>query len=199
MKKFLFYLCLVCIILAFKGCIGPLQTNYVETIGYAYVLSPQDSFKIRFYNLKGYPTDTIFSPSNYLEVCPWYPEQSEDIPHSEEKHELHVKKLTNKSESIVIEGYHIYINDTLWGYNSFTDPADSIAYFWNWDKLARDTVIIRIKQCPYKLADVIEQLSLHYPDLIHRLNDTEEHNFSNYQIIRDIKQTPRIYLPKKPK
>lgn len=199
MKKKLFYLCLVCIILAFQGCVGPIQTNYVETIGYAYVLSPQDSFKIRFYNLKGYPTDTIFSPSNYLEVCPWYPEQSEDIPHSEEKHELHVRKLTNYDESIVIEGGEIYINDECWYYSDMQDPADSLLIYWNLDSLRYDTVIIHPNKCPYEVTDVIEQLSLHYPDLVHRLNDTEEHNFSNYQLNKDNKNSPRIYLPENPK
>ena len=201
MKKVLFYVYLIGAVFAFHGCpiIGPIQNNAVLVTGSAYIYSPKDSVSVRYYDLEELPHYNIFSPSNYFRQQEWYPEQSEDIPHSEEKHELHVRKLTNYDESIVIEGRDIYINDERWYYGDMQDPADSLFIAWNRDSLRYDTIIIHRNKCPYKVDDIIEQLSLHYPDLIHRLNDMEEHNFSNYQLNKDNKNSPRIYLPENPK
>ena len=201
MKKVLFYVYLIGAVFAFHGCpIGPIQNNTVLVTGCAHIYSPKDSVSVRYYDAAGLPHYNIFSPSNYFRQQEWYPEQSEDIPHSEEKHELHVRKLTNYDESIVIEGGEIYINDECWYYSDMQDPADSLLIYWNLDSLRYDTVIIHPNKCPYEVTDVIEQLSLHYPDLVHRLNDTEEHNFSNYQLnCTNNKNSPRIYLPENPK
>jgi hypothetical protein len=197
MKKVLFYICLISFVFTFQGCpdVGPNQEHYDPQWGAVAILSPQDSVYVRYYDSAELPHEMVLSPSSYLQQAVWYAEYDKDVLHSEEIHELHVRKLTNNDESIVIEGDRIYINDTLWGYESFYDPADSIVIDWDWGSLSYDTTIVHYEQCPYELSDVIEQLSLHYPDLVHRLNDTVEHNFSNHQIIRDRKNWPRIYLP----
>ena len=201
MKKVLFYLCLVGIVFILQGCPligpGPMQDRYDPQLGMAFILSLKDSVYTRFYDAAELPHDTTFPPSIYLNGVTWYAEYSDEIPHSAEKHELHIRKLTNNEECIVIEGDAVYINDTLWSLQTFNDPADSIRIYWNWDSFSYDTVIVHNKQCPYELSDVIEQLSMHYPNLVHRLNDTVEHNFSNHQIVGDRKNWPRIYLPTK--
>jgi hypothetical protein len=202
MKKVLFYLCLVGIVFILQGCpflgAGPMQGHYDPVIGCASIFSPLDSVYVRSYDAAELPHEETLPPSNYLIGVSWYAEYSEDIPHSTEKHELHVRKLTNNEECIVIEGYGVYVNDTAWSLQTnFKDPADSIITYWNWDSLSYDTVIVHYKQCPYELSDVIEQLSMHYPNLVHGLNDTVEHNFSNHQIVGDRKNWPRIYLPTK--
>ena len=203
MKKVLFYVCLIGIVFTFQGCPligpGPMQDRYDPVIGCAYIYSPKDSVYVRYYDIAECPYDKTFSPSDYFYQQEWYPEQEADVLHSGEKHELHVRKLTNNGESIVIEGRGIYINDECWYYDSMMDPADSIRVFWNLDSLRYDTVIFhRQYVCPYKVVDVIEQLSLHYPDLVHRLNDTIEHNFNNHLLNTSNHTTyPRIYLPTK--
>ena len=205
MQKKIFYLCLVGIAFVFQGCPGSInqpQTSVDRTTGFTFVLSPQDSIKVRYYDFVEQPHTKIFAPSNYLNIVTWAPEQRKwdpdkgtiHTPHDEEKHELHLRKLTNYEETIVIEGCGVFINDTYWDYASFRDPADTIRLFWNFETHKQDTVIIPIKPCPYKLEDIIEQLELHYPDIVHRLNDTIEHNFSNY-LVSQPKEILHINLP----
>ena len=199
MKKFLFYMCLIGIVFTFQGCpyMSPIQNHTdPQPPGMTSIFSPQDSVYVRSYDAEGLPHEMVFPPSIYQNGVSWWYEYSDDIPHSTEKHELHVRKLTNYEESIVIEGDAVYINDTLWSLQTgFADPADSIKIEWNWITQKYDTLKRHYKPCPYELSDVIEQLSLHYPDLVHRLNDTVEHNFSNHQIVSDRENWPRIYLP----
>lgn len=93
----------------------------------------------------------------------------------------------------MIESPRIYINDELVSLSSFTDPADTILDVVNVFGQV-ETIVIKKQQVPYKLADVISKLEKSYPNLIHRINDSDTHNFSNYQVSITNSLFPIIYI-----
>lgn len=198
MKKQLSFLPIIILALTMQGCpssINEPQNHYESRTGEAYILSTKDTVKVKHYDSKEYPhTDTLY-PLDYLQHVIWYAEPHDSIEHSVETHELHVQKLTTHAEIIVIEGSPLYINDELWSLDSFTDPSDTIDILVN--AFGEQQQIVRHKRpAPYELVDVIEQLELHYPNLVHHVNDTEKHNFSNYQVSMVKSLYPKIYIDK---
>ena len=198
MNKQLLFLPIIILALTMQGCpssINEPQDHYESSTACAYILSPKDTIKVRSYDSKENPKENTLYPSDYLQQTTWYSGARDGVKHSVEKHELHVKKLTSNAEVVVIEGMKLYINDELWGFTSFIDPSDTIQEWVNAFG-EKQQIVVHIQPAPYELADVIEQLELHYPSLVHRLNDTEEHNFNNYQATLDVSSFPKIYIDK---
>ena len=217
MKKSIYYICLIAAILCLQGCpyIGPNdpenpkgqtegmgnnQTCNNTIFGQAYLLSPSDSVSTRYY-LEAYSQNYTISPSNYLQEMIWtavasdYDSPVTSQPYDAEKNQLHIKKLTNYSEAIVLECGVIYINDERWPLSNFRDPSDTIIIEKN--ALGKqDTIRQHFKIPPYDLQKVIEQLELNYPELVHRINDTTTHHFKNYEVSRNPSLFPKIYLQK---
>lgn len=179
MKKIVFYVSLACVLaLTLQSC--PIAQS--PTDAHTFIVSPEDSVEYRYYhnNDKKSPTSKTLAPSIYPQGMIWIADVWNKQYKQDEYHELHVRKLTNNAEAIVIEGSEVFINDSLCQYEDFKDPADTLYG----------------PALPYALEDVIEQLELHYPNLVHRINDTEEHHFSNYKVSVDRSLMPRITLPK---
>lgn len=195
MKKLFEILSLICIAAILQGC--PTTSTNTKW-GVAYVLTASDTAEVYYSNVAGGRMSRDLFPSAYLQQIIWYPEQHNSVKHSEEKHELHLRKMTNNSEAVVIEAEAIYINDVLYDLSGYYDPADSVQM--GIDALGQTYTIITHKptQPPYDLADVIDELEKTYPDVVHRVNDTEWHNYKNYKY-----STPttygleelKIYLP----
>lgn len=191
MKKVLFIISIVCVALTMQSCPGSIggyepHGDYNVKVGVASILTSQDTIDVK----DNIELRTLY-PSNYLQPCLWFPERNSFTG----VHELHVQKLSNNGESIVIEGDGIYINDELVPFSCFTDPSDTIFQIVNaFGKT--ETIVIKKCQVPYELTDVINQLEINYPHLVHHINDMEDHHFNSYRINKD-ELFPRIYIDEK--
>lgn len=108
MKKLFEILSLFFVAAILQGC-PTTKTN--TRWGVAYVLTASDTAEVYYSNVAGDRMSCDLFPSAYLQQVLWYPEQDNSIEHSEEKHELHLRKMSNNSESVVIEAEAVYIND----------------------------------------------------------------------------------------
>lgn len=191
MKKYTLYVGLIMITLAMQSC--PISQNN-DKVGCAFLISPQDIVDVRSYDLLEDVEYHTYYACDYPQQMSWTPEQSEKTPHSVELHELHIRKRTNKSESIVIEGYGLYINDEYWTYLNFSDIPDRTREIIDPYTGEVQTLDIHFERSPYDLEDVIKELDKNYPELVHRINDTEEHSFKHYEVSHYRNAIPRITI-----
>ncbi len=106
------------------ACDAVTPNNYGEERGNAFVYSQNDTIITRSYHhIGGRIIELCLPPAAFMYMVSWYPEQDETI-HDEEKHELHLKKLSNKGVAYVIEGGSLYINDTLISYGRWCNPEE---------------------------------------------------------------------------
>ena len=169
------------------GCSShPVNIGHAERFeqdGMAYIYSPADSFNVRSYYAiySSYPrkNETNNKPDDFLQQVSWYTKDKHDTdtPFDPETHQLHIKKITNKDKTYVIEGYAIYINDSSYTYYSWGNPADSVQILSILGK--RDTIIFHVNHAPYPLTQVLDTLMKYYPDYVTVIDDTLEHSFNN--------------------
>ena len=156
-----------------------------EQHGMAFIYSPADSFNIRSYYAiySSFPrkNETNNKPNDFLQQVSWYTKNRHDTdtPFDQETHQLHIKKITNKDKTYVIEGYAVYINDSGYTYYSWSDPADSIHILTILGKST--TFISHIDPPPYQLTQVIDTLLRYYPEYVTVIDDTLEHSFNNVE------------------
>lgn len=186
MKKSILYISIICLALSLQGC--PI-TNTNHATGLAYLLSVQDTVEVVSYNMRDYVQSEVLYPKNTLQYMAWTIDRND--PNSLQNDKLQITKQTNHAESLVIIGQGVYINDKFWHYHSITnmsldEPTVSEGLSENKGNFTN--------RCPYSLAEIIEQLSLHYPHLLLRINDVEPHYVDNYEATVVYEKVPKIYI-----
>ncbi|MBR1809963.1 MAG: hypothetical protein IJ776_11360 [Paludibacteraceae bacterium] len=183
-----------CLYACDRVIMSPIQTNYGVKRGDAFVYSQKDTIITRSYDPQnGRKKELCFPPDDFFFMVPWYPEQDETIKHNEEKHELHLRKISNNGVAYVIEGSSLYINDTLISYASWCNPKeDTVIVSGMFGR--KDTVITKIDNpAPYPLMQVIDTLIEYYPQYVTILTDTLEHSFKNVEAT-DERNFPHIVV-----
>lgn len=198
MKKTVYLIFLVCLAFVMKSCFGvknPPQIHQPPLSCWAYILSPQDTVKVNYYGVEKKKRFDVIYPSPYPQEFVWlpFPDQEGYPTETTDIQAFKVQKLSNNSEIVVIECVSFYINDELYSFQSYFDPADSISILDFNGK--PDTVIMHRKYSPYDLKEVIDEIERQYPDYVHRITDSDIHKLNNWEAFLS-ENIPRIYLDK---
>ena len=165
-KTFIVAMIIPLVAMTFQSCPGRMAP-VPDTDMYAYVYNPEDSIYVRFYTLKDEQLqkhEMSIEPDKEVHPIQWY---SGDLPYNNESYnsennDLHIRKINQNAVVYVLRSSAVIVN------------GQQIS----WDRLPTTYDTDAQSELPY-LEQVIDTLTLHFPETIVVIDDLQEHSIYN--------------------